>query len=115
MDEMRKDPGCLRVSQWACSILRFVSRQETIIQECVIAPDTELTKVFEVYATDDLELFTCNHCVLSIISIDHLIVRLHVPIIIVFVFDRSFIENLRYIDVVVPSEATEKSSWIFVL
>lgn len=112
MDEVRKDSCCLGVPQRTCSILRFVSCQKTIIQERIITPDTELVDVLKVYASNDLKLLTCNHGVLvvSFFSIEHFFVRLHVPIIIVFVFDRGFVENLGWADVVVASESTEMQS-----
>lgn len=112
MYEVRKDSGCLWIPQWARSVFRFVSCQETIVQECVVASDAKFTGVFEVYATDDFELLARHHRVLPIpvFSVKHLLVRLYIPVIVVFVFDRGFVEDISGADVIVASEAAEKES-----
>jgi hypothetical protein len=113
MDKVRKDASCLWVSQWARCVLWLVLRQKTVVQERVVTSDAKLAGVLKVYATDDIELLAGDHCVLSvsIFLINHLPVRLDIPVIVVFVFDRGFVKDLRWADMVAASESTEKKSW----
>jgi hypothetical protein len=110
MDEVRKHSCSLWVSQWARCILWLITRQETVIQKGIIAPDADLTGVLKVYAANNLKLLAGNQRVLSVtvLSIDHLFVGLHVPIVIVLVFDRGLVKDLRGADMVAASEAGEK-------
>ena len=113
MDEVCKDPCGLWVSQWARRILWLVARQETVIQKGIVAPDADLTGVLEMYAANDLELLAGDQCILSItvLLVDHLLVGLHVPIVVVLVFDRGFVKDLRGANVVAASKAGEKEFW----
>lgn len=115
VDEMCKDSCGLWVSQWARRIFWLITRQETLIQKSIIAPDANLTRVLEVYTANDLKLLASHQRVLSItvFSIGHLFIRLHVPIIIVLVLDRGLVEDLRWADIVAASEASEKEPWRF--
>ena len=74
VDEMSKDPGCLWVSQRTGRIFWLISRQEALVQECIVAPNGELAGVFEMYATNELELFARHHGVLSVLAVDHVVV-----------------------------------------
>lgn len=107
MNEMCEDSGCFWIPQRTCCILRLVLRQETIIQECIIASDTDLTGVFEMNTANKLELFVCHHGVLFVFAVDHFVVRLHIPVIIVFILDRGLIEYLRWTDMVVASKSAK--------
>lgn len=109
MNEVRKHSGCLWVSQRARCVLWLVPCQQPVVQECIITPDTELAEILKVYATDDRKLFACNHRVfiVPVLSVEHLFVRLHIPIVIIFVFNRGLVEDFRWADVVVTSKPSE--------
>jgi hypothetical protein len=68
-----------------------------------------------VYAANDLELLAGDQRILSVtvFLVDHLFVGLHVPIIVVLVFDRGFVKGLRGANVVAASKAGEKKFWRF--
>lgn len=101
---MREDSGCLWVPQRTCCVLRLVSSQEAIIQERIVAPDAKLVGILKVDTANEFELFARNHGVLSVLAIDHLIIGLDVPIVVIFVFDRGLVEDLCRTDVIVAGE-----------
>jgi hypothetical protein len=117
MDIVSKDTCCFDVSQGACSVLWLVMRQEPLVYERVVSSDCKLIGVLEVYATHYLKFLAVHHCVLVILVFDvkHFFVRLHVPVIIVFVFNRGIVKDLSGTDMVVASEATQKKLWLTLL
>lgn len=107
---MRKYPSSLDVSQGACSILRLVLRQKTVIQKGIVSSNAQLVRILEVYPTYDVELFARKHRILvaRILRVHHLFVRMNVPVVVVFVLHCCFVEDLRRADMVVATETAEK-------
>jgi hypothetical protein len=114
MDIVSKDTRCFDVPQGACSVLRFVMSQEPLVDERVVSSNCKLIGVLEVYATHYLKFFAFHHCVPIILVFDvkHFFVRLHVPVIVVFVFDRGIVKDLSGTDMVIASETTQKQLWL---
>jgi hypothetical protein len=103
---MRKHPRSLEIPQRTCGILRFVVCQETIVQEHIVAPYCKLVGILLVYAAYDVEVSACKHHVIVVFVLDvcHLFVWFDVPIVIVFVLDRSLVKDLGRANMVVAAE-----------
>lgn len=107
---MCKDSSSLWVTQRACRVFGSVVRQQSIIQEGVIAPDSELVKVLQVDTTDLVKLSACEQGVLVLVgfSVNHILIRMHVPIIVVFEFHGRFVEHLCRTDMILAAKAAEE-------
>lgn len=62
------------------------------------------------YTPNEFEFLARHHCVLSVsvFPVNHLLVRLHIPVVVIFVFDRSLVKNLRGADMVVARKAVKE-------
>lgn len=106
---MREHSSGLDVSQGTGGILRLVISQEAIVQKCIVSSNAELVRVFEVYPPNDVELLARKHFILValIVGVQHLLVRLNVPVIVVFVFHCGFVEHLSRTDMIVATKTVE--------
>jgi hypothetical protein len=55
-----------------------------------------------IYSTNDVELSAPKHhaIMVFVLYVEHFFVRVHIPIIIVFVLDSGFVQNLGWADMI---------------
>jgi len=109
MDIMGENARDLEIPQGACGILGFIICQETFVDESIMSPDCKLIGMLIVYTTDDVELLACKHIVsvVPILRVEHFLVRLNIPIVIILNFNRCFIEDLSWANVIDAAETTQ--------
>src|SRR4051812_17303990 len=106
---MGKHSCGLWITQWVRRVLGLVVRQQPIVQKRIVPSDTQLVEVFQVYATDVVELLAREQGILIIsrVQVEHDLVRLYVPVIIVFVFDRCFVKHLSWTNVIFATKTAK--------